>query len=107
MAEALLVVAGSSCIPLGTETPTADIVAAAQAHQADIVALSFSSAYSDARATDGLRELRAMLPAAVLLWAGGAAAARIRNPIVGVQLIPSLEQMIVLTKEWRAEHGGI
>lgn len=107
MAEALLVVEGSSCIPLGTETPAADIVAAAQAHRADIVALSFSSAYSEAKATDGLRELRAMLPAAVLLWAGGAAAARIRKPIVGVQLIPSLEQMIVLTKEWRAEHGGI
>jgi DNA-binding transcriptional MerR regulator len=107
MAEALLVVEGSSCIPLGTETPTADIVAAAQAHRADIVALSFSSAYSEAKATDGLQELRAMLPAAVLLWAGGAAAARIRKPIIGVQLIPSLVRMIELTKEWRAEHGGI
>jgi len=42
-----------------------------------------------------------------LLWAGGAATARIRKPIIGVQLIPTLVRMIELTKEWRAEHGGI
>jgi methanogenic corrinoid protein MtbC1 len=106
MAEAMLAVEGSSCIPLGTETPAADIVGAAQAHRADIVALSFSSAYSEAKAADGLRELRAMLPAAVLLWAGGAATARIRKPVAGVQLITSLGQMIDLVKQWRAEHGS-
>ena len=105
MAEAMLAVEGSSCIALGTETPAADIVGAAQAHGADIVALSFSSAYSEVKAADGLRELRAMLPAAVLLWAGGAAVARIRKPIAGVQLITSLGKMIDLIKQWRAERA--
>jgi methylmalonyl-CoA mutase cobalamin-binding subunit len=106
MAKAMLAVEGSSCVPFGTEPPPADIVGAAQAHHADIVALSSSSAYSEAKAADGLRELRAMLPAAVLLWAGGAAAARIRKPMAGVQLITSLGQMIDLVKQWRAGHGS-
>jgi hypothetical protein len=68
--------------------------------------LSSSSAYSEAKAADGLRELRAMLPAAVLLWAGRAAAARIRKPMAGMQLIASLGQMIDLVKQWRAGHGS-
>jgi MerR family transcriptional regulator, light-induced transcriptional regulator len=105
MLEALLSVEGALCVPLGTETPAADIAEAAQAHRVDIVALSFSAAYSETKAADGLRELRAILPEATALCAGGAAVARIRKPIEGVELVPSLERMVEIVKEWRAHRA--
>lgn len=106
MVEATLTVEGSACIPLGTETPAAEIAVAAQAHRADIVALSFSSAYSENRAADGLRELRAMLPETTLLWAGGAGVARARRQIDGVSLVANLGEIADLVKEWRARHAS-
>lgn len=106
MVEATLAVEGTSCIPLGTETPAAEIAVAARAHRADIVALSFSAAYSETRAADGLRELRAMLPEPTQLWAGGAGVARSRRQINGVKLVSSLGQIVDLVKEWRARHAS-
>ena len=104
MAEALLAMEGAFCIPLGTETPLRDIVLAATAHRAGIVALSFSSAFNEKAATTGLAELRSQLPASVLIWAGGAAIERIRKPVPGVELVPSLEQMVESVQDWRALH---
>lgn len=106
MVEATLAVEGTSCIPLGTETPSGEIVSAAQAHRANIVALSFSSAYSEAKASDGLRELRAMLPESTQLWAGGAGIARIRRQIDGVQLVTDLGQVVDLVRQWRARNAS-
>ncbi|MFN7276860.1 MAG: MerR family transcriptional regulator, partial [Betaproteobacteria bacterium] len=53
MVEAALVVEGATCIPLGTETPAPEIVRAASAHRADIVALSFSAAFPERLAASG------------------------------------------------------
>jgi MerR family transcriptional regulator, light-induced transcriptional regulator len=102
MVEAVLAVEGAACIPLGTETPIAQIVRAAAAHNADIVAVSFSAAFGERQASAGLAELRAMLDARVLLWAGGECVARIRKPVHGAELIPTLEGVIDEVKEWRA-----
>jgi DNA-binding transcriptional MerR regulator/methylmalonyl-CoA mutase cobalamin-binding subunit len=102
MVEAVLAVDGAFPISLGTETPAQEIVAAARAHGADVVALSFSAAYPQARATEGLRELRSMLPDDTILCAGGAGAARIRRPIDGVQLVTGLGQVLDVVKHWRA-----
>ena len=101
MAEAMLVVEGASCVCLGTQTPLADIVTAARVHHADIVALSFSEAYPEVKAAEGLKQLRLALPAAVDIWAGGAGATRLRKPIEGVQPVVSFEQMVALVKQWR------
>ena len=70
MVEAMLAAENAHCIPLGTETPVTEIVHAAEAHRANIVALSFSGAYPESKAVEALRELRAMLPGSVLLCAG-------------------------------------
>lgn len=105
MLEAMLTVENALCIPLGTETPATEIVQAAQAHKADMVALSFSAAYPAAKAGEALRELRAMLPDSVMLCAGGSAITRIRRQINGVHLVTSLEQMCDLVRRWRAEHA--
>lgn len=75
MAEALFAGQGAECVSLGVQTPLADIVDAARSQRADIVALSFSAAVNPRLALEGLRGLRAALPQAVALWAGGGNAA--------------------------------
>ncbi len=103
MAEALLTVESASCIALGTQTPPADIVAAAHAHQADIVALSFSSSFPDSKATEGLNQLRSALPESMRIWAGGAGAARVRKAIPRIQVIENFDIMLLSIKQWRSE----
>ena len=106
MVEAMLTVENAHCIPLGTETPVTEIVQAAQAHRAHIVALSFSGAYPESKAVEALKELRAMLPGPVLLCAGGAGVARIRRRLNDIQLIANLEKICEVAKTWRAEHAS-
>jgi DNA-binding transcriptional MerR regulator/methylmalonyl-CoA mutase cobalamin-binding subunit len=106
MVEAMLAVEGAFPVSLGTETPAPEIVQAALAHKADIVALSFSAAYPETRTAEGLKELRAMLPADTILCAGGAGAARIRRSIDGVELVADLGQMIELVRTWRVRRGA-
>jgi DNA-binding transcriptional MerR regulator len=104
MVEALLAIEGAACLSLGTETPLAEIARATDAHRADIVALSFSAAYGGKHAAAGLGELRALLPAAVELWAGGASIARLRKDVPGAQLIRSLDELSDRIKRWRDSH---
>ncbi|MCE2896776.1 MAG: MerR family transcriptional regulator [Betaproteobacteria bacterium] len=105
MVEAALVVEGATCIPLGTETPAPEIVRAASAHRADIVALSFSAAFPERLAASGLRDLRLALPRNVELWAGGSCVRRLRKAIEGVALVRSLDQLGSMVADWRAVHG--
>jgi MerR family transcriptional regulator, light-induced transcriptional regulator len=71
MAEVMLALEGSHCISLGTQTPIWDIVLAATAHKADIVALSFTASQNPNYVSNGLDELRSKLPAYIEIWAGG------------------------------------
>lgn len=81
MAEALFTAEGAHAISLGTQTPVPDIADAAHALGVDIVALSLSASMNPRQALDGLKELRARLPAAVEIWAGGhCAVLRKRTP---------------------------
>lgn len=104
MVEALLVVEGATCIPLGTETPATEIVRAVAAHRVDVVALSFSAAYPERQAASGLRELRASLPREVDIWAGGSCVRRMRRAIDGVELVRALDQIGQLIGRWHVEH---
>jgi len=106
MVEAMLSVESAMCIPLGTETPVTEIAQAARAHKADIVALSFSSAYPESKALDGLKELRTLLPTDVVLCAGGAGICRVRRRIDGIHLTDDLEKISELVRRWRAEHSS-
>ena len=101
MVEALLVPEGAQCISLGTQTPIDDIRRAALAHQAHIVALSFSSAFPLRQATDGLASLRRQLPSSVQVWAGGEMTRRVRKTLPGVVLIPDLAASINALRGWR------
>ena len=78
-----------------------DIVRAAQAHQADIVALGFSGVLGAQQVVDSLADLRARLPAAVELWAGGSAAVLARRPVAGVRVVQDLHTIASEVQRWR------
>lgn len=100
MVEALFALEGAECITLGTQTPLLDIVRAAEAHAADIVALSFSAAFPQRRIAELLVQLRSSLPARVELWAGGSGIARVAAP-AEVRLLPSLPDAVGALSDWR------
>ncbi len=106
MAEVLLVLDGCYCVSLGTQTPLSDLVLAAQAHDADIVALSFTGVLTPNHLAAGLSELRSKLPAHVALWAGGRAPALNRRRPEDVMHIASLPLIAPALKRWREEHPG-
>ena len=103
MVESLLALDGADCIALGTQMPLLEIVRAAQAHRAQIVALSFSVAFPQRQTSAALAQLRAMLPDDVALWAGGAGTARVAA-IPGVQLLATLADTVAALHDWRAAH---
>lgn len=104
MVEALFTLEGAECIPLGTQMPLFEIARAAEAHRADIVALSFSIAFPGRQVPSLLQQLRQMLPAGVALWAGGAGIARC-PAIEGVQLLSTLPDAIRQLAGWQAAHA--
>ena len=101
MAEALLSLEGARCISLGVETPVADIVRAAVSQRADVVALSFSAAYSTRQMLSGLEQLRLALPAATDIWAGGTAAMLVRRAPENVTILGSLDSIRAALAGWR------
>lgn len=104
MAEALFSLEGAECIPLGTQMPVIDIVRAADAHAADIVALSFSVAFPTRQIPGLLQQLRAALPAGRELWVGGGGMARV-PPIDGVRSLGGFAEAIAALADWRAAHA--
>ena len=93
LAQALLRLEGAACILLGAQTPQSQIVAAARAFEADIVALSFSEYFDPGAVRIGVRQLRLDLPADVDLWCGGRAAQRLKRPPPGVTILGSLDHL--------------
>lgn len=100
MVEAVLTLEEAHCIPLGTQMPLLEIAGAAQAHRADIVALSFSAAFPARQVPALLLQLRALLQRPVALWAGGAAVRR-SAPVEGVRFISTLSDAVTAMAEWR------
>lgn len=100
MVEALLALEGAQCISLGTQMPLLEIAQASAAHRADVVALSFSAAFPARQIAGLLQQLRASLPPATQLWAGGAGVRRITAPD-GVATIASLDAAADAVAHWR------
>ena len=103
MAEALMTLEACRCLSLGTQTPLADIVAAAQAHRIDVVALSFSASLPAAQALPALAELRSRLPASVQIWAGGGSAALRGLSIAGIRVMSRLVDITEAVADWRRD----
>lgn len=104
MAEGLFALEGAECIPLGTQMPLLEIARAAVAHQADIVALSFSTAFPKRQISGLLQQLRLLLPQEISLWVGGAGVSGIPS-MQGVELLAGFEEAIGTIKTWQANHS--
>ncbi len=103
MAEAALALEGAECFSLGTQTPVSDIMAAALAKRADVVALSVSSNYATGPLEDSLTRLRAAVPPATEIWLGGAGAARVRRALPGLRTLKSLGMVGETLATWRGD----
>ncbi len=104
MAEAMLALEACHCVSLGVQTPLDDIVLAARAHRADVLALSFSPQPAQAQVLDALRALRAALPPQMEIWAGGSSPALERAP-AGVLVLRALPGLAPQVAAWRAAHA--
>ena len=104
MVEAALTFEGAHCVSLGSQLPVTELVAAAAAHQSDIVALSFTGNYPDKLISEGLTNLRADLPKPVEIWAGGSAIGRSKRSYEGIKLLSSLGGAINEVILWRQRH---
>jgi methanogenic corrinoid protein MtbC1 len=107
MVEALLAANGAACVSLGAQTPVGDIVGAARATGAEIVALSFSGACPWRKVRDSLIELRAALPPATELWAGGGGLAGRGRNVAGVRVIGDLRDVASALADWHAAHPRV
>jgi methanogenic corrinoid protein MtbC1 len=105
MAEALMTLEACRCLPLGVQTPIADIVAACLAHRVDVVALSFSESLPASQAVAALVDLRSRLPARVAIWAGGGAPVLRNHRFAGVQVIQRLADIAGAVAAWRMDSG--
>jgi len=101
MAETLLRLESCPCVSLGVQTPVLDIVRAAEAHQADIVAIGLSSAMGPQQVIDALSDLRGLLPPGLELWAGGSAPVLQRRPVAGVRVLRQLHDIAPAVRAWR------
>ena len=105
MVEAVLTAEGAACVALGNETPVIDIKNAVPAYAVDVVALSFSSAFTQNAALAGLTELRSLLPEGIEIWGGGGALGRARKPPEHVLLLRSFDDMRYALERWRVERA--
>jgi len=102
LAEALFSLEGCNCLSLGARVPLADIVAAARSCGADVVGLSFTASLAPAQVHNALRELRALLPGEVEVWAGGQCPALHRRTVEGVRVVTQAGQIAAELNRWRA-----
>ncbi|HEV2609180.1 MAG TPA: MerR family transcriptional regulator [Noviherbaspirillum sp.] len=105
MAEAIFALEGACCISLGVQTPIIDIAQAAQANEADVVALSFSSAMNPNQVLEGLADLRSKLAPSVRIWVGGGSSVLYRRPPEFVRVV-DLHEVRHLIEEWRGQHAA-
>ena len=107
MAECEMALAGCDTLALGVQTPLAEIVAAARAWQADVVALGFSAVLNPRDVRAALTQLRAQLPAECALWSGGLCPTLKTSGRGGLKLpghrhLPQLDDIALAVGQWRA-----
>jgi DNA-binding transcriptional MerR regulator/methylmalonyl-CoA mutase cobalamin-binding subunit len=107
MAECEMALAGCDTLALGVQTPLTEIVAAARACKADVVALGFSAVLNPREVRAALVQLRAQLPAERALWSGGLCptlktTGRGSLKLEGHRHLPNLDDIVPAVAHWRA-----
>ena len=103
MVEAILASEAVDVVPLGTQLPLSSIAAAATAHRADVVGLSFSSSFHPALIVKGLQDLCPMLSGETAIWAGGSGMRSVRRPLQGVTVFSNLDELETAISAWREQ----
>ena len=103
MLEALMTLEGASCVSLGAQMPLAELAAASSAYRIDVVGLSFGPAFARKKIAPLLRELRALCPAPLEVWAGGSGVDGLQVTPRGVSVIPTLAGALKALRRWRRE----
>jgi len=106
MVEALLALEGAHCISLGVQTPLGDIVNAAVAQRADIVALSFSGITSARTAIENINALRERLGGTTEVWAGGSGIQGAHHHLSPGSIL-DLTGIAAALAHWRARHAEL
>ena len=78
---------------------------AAKAHDADVVALSFTAVMAAPAVLSALRDLRRQLPARTALWVGGHCPVLYQRPLGGVLALSAVEQLPAEVARWRSRAG--
>ncbi|MGV3741450.1 MAG: MerR family transcriptional regulator [Burkholderiaceae bacterium] len=102
MLEAVLTMESAYCISMGAQSPVTEIAAAADELAVDVVALSFSLAFPKKKIPPLLRELRALLPPRIKLWAGGGGTLGIERKPRGVNFMATLPEALEHLQTLRA-----
>ncbi len=106
MVRAVLGMAKADSILLGAQLPNSEIKSATEHFNADIVALSFSSYFPPKRARQTLLALRAELPSAVGIWAGGGSIHELGPLHDGICLFSDICQIPAALADWRKLHSN-
>lgn len=104
MAECIFALHGARCVSLGTQTPLPDIAQAVTAHQANIVALSFSSSMNGKQVIEGLVKLRQLMLPDVEIWVGGSNPVLKRNEQHQALVLQDFDQIGHELARWRLQH---
>ncbi len=106
---ATAVSAGWRVTYLGADLPAGDIAAAVRDTGARAVALSITHPADDSELPQELRELRAALPADVVVITGGLAASSYAEALTdsGLLLLGDIASLRAVLASLRAEHGGL
>lgn len=103
MAACLFALHGAHCISLGTETPAEDIAQAALAHNSDIVALSFSSAFPLRKIKPALIGLRQQITRDVEIVVGGIGISK-QKPLPGIFFMKNFSEIGEYIGEYVSKH---
>lgn len=101
-AQAILSVESAHCLSLGASVPLDVIAQAAQAHRADVVAVSVAASFPLRSAEHALATLDASLPPQIEVWIGGSAARALRSPPPRVRIVRALADICSTVQSWRA-----
>ncbi|MEJ2592125.1 MAG: cobalamin B12-binding domain-containing protein [Candidatus Thiodiazotropha sp.] len=101
MVEALLRLGGAEVIAFGIEMPFRDIIDAAEAHQVDVIGLSFSGHFKQDDAVVMLSGLRQMVDKNISIWVGGSAFREADQMSEGIELIKDLFEVERKLAAWK------
>ena len=104
MVEVLLKLGGANAISFGTEMPFQQIKEAADYHQVDVIALSFSQSFKCEDAIVMLSGLRQLITPSIQLWAGGGAFNNQQALPDGVERLLDLSSVEQQLQLWNKNH---